>query len=592
MQALGAIGRANGPLARARPSASAPRSATSAKEMRSEGTSVLSLQSSRHRRAPQLRRPSTSATVRKRYGADPATSAPSTWATPPSSSARCTCPSTGPCCPSSSSYVNSVTVTLRKDHANGEQTLRELVLDRGTRSSRASGDLRMVYGWNGDSRPPGLARLRVPDALELQGRRRAYETDWTKTNAPDDRPLRALRAPDACSSSATAEPLKAKGVRAVVVQLDYPFFGERRRPQLVVRPEDAIEEQAGRDHAAPRAAGLRLRDHLAAGGQQAADRQAPRRQRTRLRGRATVTNPGRNQMTNAAANPSRVRVRRATLRHLALWASASVWAAASSSLRLARAVVLDDENRLDVALKDSTHVTLFGEATSTPGVKTANYYYLPPNLHLSKRPDGTPEFLFLKFTTDARTDQGGVSGGLMHFLMEWGLTPEQEAELQGEAQGGQPEGRSCWARSRWRRRRVRAAPSRSSRRRSPTTRWRPSWSPPARRRWCPAGRRGGRAAHRRGRAAPGRHVREEPLDHRRLDRPQLRLHDPDAGGARQRSRSTGRSSRRSRLDRRGVQARPRRARARAAAASSSSRGPRTSPTTRTRTTRCRSSTSS
>jgi hypothetical protein len=61
--------------------------------------------------------------------------------------------------------------------------------------------------------------------------------------------------------------------------------------------------------------------------------------------------------------------------------------------------------------------------------RSNRFYYLPTNLHLSKRPDGTPEFLFLKFTSEERADQGGVSGGLLHFLMEWGLTAKQEAEL-------------------------------------------------------------------------------------------------------------------------------------------------------------------
>ena len=125
-----------------------------------------------------------------------------------------------------------------------------------------------------------------------------------------------------------------------------------------------------------------------------------------------------------------LRTRRGLPRRAALWGVASaLWAACSLAPAPATAVVLDDENRIDVVLKDNTHVTLFGQATSSPGGKTANYYYLPVNLHLSKRPDGVPEFLFLKFTTEARADQGGVNGGLMHFLMEWGLTPEQEAEL-------------------------------------------------------------------------------------------------------------------------------------------------------------------
>ncbi len=37
--------------------------------------------------------------------------------------------------------------------------------------------------------------------------------------------------------------LRARGVRAVVVEIDYPFFNERRRPQLVVRPEDAFDQK-------------------------------------------------------------------------------------------------------------------------------------------------------------------------------------------------------------------------------------------------------------------------------------------------------------------------------------------------------------
>jgi hypothetical protein len=128
---------------------------------------------------------------------------------------------------------------------------------------------------------------------------------------------------------------------------------------------------------------------------------------------------------------SRARTRRASLRNRFVTA-AIVLAASLAAAVPARAVILDDENKIDVVLKDNTHVTLYGQATSSPGVKTANYYYMPVNLHLSQRPDGTPEFLFLKFTTEKRADQGGVNGGLMHFLMEWGLTPDQEKEL-GEA---------------------------------------------------------------------------------------------------------------------------------------------------------------
>lgn len=66
--------------------------------------------------------------------------------------------------------------------------------------------------------------------------------------------------------------------------------------------------------------------------------------------------------------------------------------------------------------------------------KSPCYYYLPPgnSLRLSAREDGNPEFLFVKYTTDETVEQGGVQGGLLHFLMEWRLTTEQEDELRNK----------------------------------------------------------------------------------------------------------------------------------------------------------------
>jgi len=150
----------------------------------------------------------------------------------------------------------------------------------------------------------------------------------------------------------------------------------------------------------------------------------------------------------------------------------------------AAAVILDDEDVLTFVLEDGTSVTLYAQAQVAParaigrarpdvralaaetvGAPGADrdpggaapppahraagprrtqrfqkaakqtsktYYYLPANLRLSRRPDGTPEFLFLRFTTEEREAQGGASGAILHFLMEWGLTPQQQEELRGQ----------------------------------------------------------------------------------------------------------------------------------------------------------------
>lgn len=92
------------------------------------------------------------------------------------------------------------------------------------------------------------------------------------------------------------------------------------------------------------------------------------------------------------------------------------------------AQILDFMNKVTIPLKDGTTVVLFGAARSLDTLFSGEYYYLPANLRLSKKKDGVPEFLFLKYTTNESA--GGVNGALMHFLMQWGLTPEQEKEVQ------------------------------------------------------------------------------------------------------------------------------------------------------------------
>jgi len=58
-----------------------------------------------------------------------------------------------------------------------------------------------------------------------------------------------------------------------------------------------------------------------------------------------------------------------------------------------------------------------------------HYFYLPPPPRVARDAEGRPQFLFMKFTSDRTTEQGGVTGGILHFLCEYGLTPEQESEL-------------------------------------------------------------------------------------------------------------------------------------------------------------------
>jgi hypothetical protein len=131
-------------------------------------------------------------------------------------------------------FVNSVTATLRKRHQNGETTVQEVVIDRQT-FNRTSNDFRMLYGWRGDHDREAWARYEYRTRWSFKSGG-AFETDWHATDAnlinlyaPYRRKLVRVVADRAL--------LKEERIRALVVQVDYPFFGDMKRETFRLRPE-------------------------------------------------------------------------------------------------------------------------------------------------------------------------------------------------------------------------------------------------------------------------------------------------------------------------------------------------------------------
>jgi len=137
-------------------------------------------------------------------------------------------------------YINGVTVTLRKRHQNGqEETPRELVLDRQAVQKTSSG-FRLAYGWNGDDDRLGWLQYEYRTHWSFRGGG-VYQTDWIAANAP----MIDLFAPyerRVIQIVGNMDALKKQQVRAVVVDVDYPFFGERRHQTLIVRPDQPGDE--------------------------------------------------------------------------------------------------------------------------------------------------------------------------------------------------------------------------------------------------------------------------------------------------------------------------------------------------------------
>ncbi len=136
-------------------------------------------------------------------------------------------------------YINSVTLTLRKQHQSGQETLRELVLDRSAVQKGVT-DLRLAYGWNGDDDRGAWLNYEYRTRWSFKGGG-VHETGWVKGSAP----MIDLFTPyerRVVQIVGDLQTLKSRLVRAVIVDVEYPFFGERRRQSLVVRPDQAGDE--------------------------------------------------------------------------------------------------------------------------------------------------------------------------------------------------------------------------------------------------------------------------------------------------------------------------------------------------------------
>lgn len=141
-------------------------------------------------------------------------------------------------------YINGVTLTLRKQHQNGEETLREIVLDRrAIQADAGKTGLKVVYTWNGDEDRAAWLQYDYRTRWSFKGGG-SHQTDWTRADAPmiDLFTPYERRVVQIVGDRAA---LKQRGVRAVVVEVSYPFFGERRTQTVIVRPD----QESGSDAA-------------------------------------------------------------------------------------------------------------------------------------------------------------------------------------------------------------------------------------------------------------------------------------------------------------------------------------------------------
>ena len=136
--------------------------------------------------------------------------------------------------PEFESYINTVTTTLRKVHENGKHTLQEVIIDREVAVDPEK-DLRLIYGWKGDSDRGAWLDYEYRTRWSFSGGG-VYETGWVQAN----RPMIDLYAPykrRRIHVVGDTEELVASGVRAAIVRVTYPFFEDVGRDEITIRPQ-------------------------------------------------------------------------------------------------------------------------------------------------------------------------------------------------------------------------------------------------------------------------------------------------------------------------------------------------------------------
>ena len=135
--------------------------------------------------------------------------------------------------------INSVTVTLRKTHEDGSTTLKEVNITKNLLTDNKM--IGMSYGSVSDADRQAWLNYDYKAQYNFKGGK-TFTSDWKQQNAaminlftPYERRLVKLEA--------DPETLKAHNVRATTVQVEYPFFGDKKTIEMTVKPDDDLSQK-------------------------------------------------------------------------------------------------------------------------------------------------------------------------------------------------------------------------------------------------------------------------------------------------------------------------------------------------------------
>lgn len=134
-----------------------------------------------------------------------------------------------------SDMVNNVTVRLRKTHAQGKETTKEIVV-RNDNFQDSTTNFRMVYLNHQDSSMTDWLDYAFQTVWQFTGGG-TYTSKWDTTNAAMINLYTPFERRDISLEGDLAN-LKSQGIRAASVKIAYPFFDQQRTEIRLLRPGD------------------------------------------------------------------------------------------------------------------------------------------------------------------------------------------------------------------------------------------------------------------------------------------------------------------------------------------------------------------
>ncbi|MCF8325550.1 MAG: hypothetical protein K9I84_11375 [Leadbetterella sp.] len=139
--------------------------------------------------------------------------------------------------------VNSVTVILDKKHQNGRETLHSVIITKKSQDSLkvSKKPLAMVYGFQKDTNRVEWLKYKYKTIWQFQGGGN-LEMDWkTESSAMINLYTPFIRKTIMLEGDAKA--INAKNIRAISIQIEYPFFGQKKQQRVTLKTSESLTDK-------------------------------------------------------------------------------------------------------------------------------------------------------------------------------------------------------------------------------------------------------------------------------------------------------------------------------------------------------------